>query len=130
MKAKLESVKAVMSTFQFLVSYFLGKIILKQSDNLSKTLQNWPHAIAETLSKNRPDQKSELYRSSLSRKKKRKFDAANIKLSRRSAIFIVCLNWFAGSYTKLVSELSVPPSKTQLLFLSEIKDLYCLDYKV
>ena len=29
-----------MSTFQFLFSCSLGKIILKQADNLSKTLQN------------------------------------------------------------------------------------------
>ena len=40
MKAKLQSVKAVTSTLQFLFSWSLGKIILKQAINLSKTLQN------------------------------------------------------------------------------------------
>ena len=38
--ARLQGVKAVMSTFQFLFSCSLGKMILKQADNLSKTLQN------------------------------------------------------------------------------------------
>ena len=33
-------IKAVMSTFHFLFNYFLGKIILKQADNLSKTLKS------------------------------------------------------------------------------------------
>ena len=40
MKASLQGVKAVMSTFQFLFSCSLKEIILKQADNLSKTLQN------------------------------------------------------------------------------------------
>ena len=40
MKAKLQSVKAVTSTLQFLFSCSLGKVILKQAINLSKTLQN------------------------------------------------------------------------------------------
>ena len=40
MKASVQGVKAVMSTSQFLFSYFLGKVILKPTDKLSKTLQN------------------------------------------------------------------------------------------
>ena len=40
MKAKLQSVKAVTSTLQFLFSCSLGKVILKQAINLSNTLQN------------------------------------------------------------------------------------------
>ena len=39
-KARLQVVEAVMSTFQFLFSCSLSKIILNQADNLSKTLQN------------------------------------------------------------------------------------------
>ena len=39
-KARLQGDKAVMSTFQFLFNCSLGKMILKQTDNLSKTLQN------------------------------------------------------------------------------------------
>ena len=40
MKDRLQGVKAVMSIFQFLFSCLLGKIVLKQADNLSKTSQN------------------------------------------------------------------------------------------
>ena len=50
-----------MSTFQFLFSCYLGKITLKQTNNLSKSLQNpsisaaqgqeIPHPVIETLSK-------------------------------------------------------------------------------
>ena len=40
MKAKAQGVKVVMSSFQFLFSCFLYKMILKETDNLSKTLQN------------------------------------------------------------------------------------------
>ena len=40
MNARLKGVKAVMWTFQFLLSYSVGKIILKQTNNLNKTLQN------------------------------------------------------------------------------------------
>ena len=39
MKARLQGVKAVMSTSQFLFSCSLGKITFKQADNLNKTLQ-------------------------------------------------------------------------------------------
>ena len=39
-KGRLQGVNAVMSTFQFLFSCSLGKIIVKQADNLSKILQN------------------------------------------------------------------------------------------
>ena len=37
MKARLQNVKTVMSTLKLLFSCTLGKIILKQSDSLSKT---------------------------------------------------------------------------------------------
>ena len=40
MKGRLPGVKAAISTFQFLFSCSLAKRILKQTDNLSKTLQN------------------------------------------------------------------------------------------
>ena len=40
MKAKLQNVKAVMSTLQLLFNRTLGKTLLKQTDSLSKTLQN------------------------------------------------------------------------------------------
>ena len=40
MKASLQNVKAVMSTLQLLFSCSLGKIILKRTDSLGKTLQN------------------------------------------------------------------------------------------
>ena len=39
-KSRLQGVKAVTSTFQFLFNFSHGKIILKQADHLSKTLQN------------------------------------------------------------------------------------------
>ena len=71
MKSRLQGVKAVMSTFQFLFSCSLGKIILKKTDNSSKTLQ-YPsmsaaqgqeiaHLVIETLSKDRCDEKFELF---------------------------------------------------------------------
>ena len=40
MKASLQNVKAVMSTLQLLFSCSLGKMILKRTDSLGKTLQN------------------------------------------------------------------------------------------
>lgn len=40
MKAKVQNVKAVMSNFQFSFSRFLVKMMLKETDNLNKTLQN------------------------------------------------------------------------------------------
>ena len=40
MKARLQNSKAVTSTLQLLFSCTLGKIILKLTDSLSKTLQN------------------------------------------------------------------------------------------
>ena len=56
MKARLQDVKAVMSTFHFLFRCSLSKIILKQAHNLSKTLQNplisgqeIAHLVIETL---------------------------------------------------------------------------------
>ena len=38
MKAKVQNVKAVMSNFQFSFSRFLGKMMLKETDNLNKKL--------------------------------------------------------------------------------------------
>ena len=71
MKARLQSVKAVMSTFQFLFSCSLGKIILKQTDNLSKTLQSpsissvqgqkIANLVTKMLSKVRCDEKFEFF---------------------------------------------------------------------
>ena len=76
MKTRLQGVKAVMSTFQFLFSCSHDKIILKQADNLSKTLQNPSSILAaqeqeiaylviEILRKNSCDEKSELFWSNL-----------------------------------------------------------------
>ena len=72
-------IKAVMSTFHFLFNYFLGKIILKQADNLSKTLksqsvsaaQGWEtaHLLIKMLWKDWCDEKFELFWSSLMNKK-------------------------------------------------------------
>ena len=60
-----------MSTFQFLFSCFFCKIIWKQTDNSSKTLQNpsisaaqrqeIAHRVIETLSIDRCDEKIELF---------------------------------------------------------------------
>ena len=71
MKSRLQGVRGVMSTFQFLFSCSLGKIILKKTDNLSKTLQNpsmsaaqgqkIAHLVIETLSEDRCDEKFELF---------------------------------------------------------------------
>ena len=67
MKNRLQSVKAVMSTFQFLLSCSLVEMIFKQTDHLWKTLQNWSipaaqgqeitHLVIEMLSKDRYDEK-------------------------------------------------------------------------
>ena len=68
-----------MSTFQFLSNYSFGKIILKQADNLSKTLQNQSistgqgqeiaHLFIEMLWKDWFDEKFELFWSNLMNKK-------------------------------------------------------------
>ena len=80
MKTRLQGVKAVMSTFQFLFSCSHDKIILKQTDNLSKTLQNpsisatqgqeIAHLVIETLPKDRCNDKIKLFCSNLLNKKK------------------------------------------------------------
>ena len=59
-----------MSTFQFLFSYSRGKIIIKQADNLGKTLQNpsvsaaqgheIAHLLIVPLWKDRSNEKREL----------------------------------------------------------------------
>ena len=71
MKNRLQSVKVVMSTFQFLLSCSLVEMIFKQTDHLRKTLQNWSipaaqgqelaHLVIEILSKDRYDEKFELF---------------------------------------------------------------------
>jgi len=40
MKARIRGVKSYMHQFKFLFSYLLGKMILIQTDNLSRTLQD------------------------------------------------------------------------------------------
>ena len=92
MKASLQGVKAVMSTFQFLFSCSLKEIILKQADNLSKTLQNpsistaqgqeITHLVIETLWKDRCDKKFELFWSNLMNKKT-ELDVEDPKLPRK-----------------------------------------------
>ena len=92
MKARLQGVNAVMSTFQFLFSCSLGKIILKQTDNLSKTLQNpsispaqgqeIAHLVIETFSKDRCDEKFELFWSNLMNQKI-KLDVADPRLPHK-----------------------------------------------
>ena len=89
--ARLQDVKAVMSTFQYLCSCSVGKIILKQADNFSKTLQNpsisaaqgqeIANLLIETLWKDRCDEKFELFWSNLMNKKT-ELDLADPKLPR------------------------------------------------
>ena len=40
MNSRVQGVKCVMKAFQFLFRCFLGNMIIKQTHNLSKTLQN------------------------------------------------------------------------------------------
>ena len=78
-KARLQGVKAVIWTFQVLFRCSFDKIILKQTDHLSKTLQDpsisaaqgqeMVHLVIETLSKDRCDEKLELFWSNLMNKK-------------------------------------------------------------
>ena len=85
-------IKAVMSTFQFLSNYSFGKIILKQADNLSKTLQNQSistgqgqeiaHLFIEMLWKDWFDEKFELFWSNLMNKKT-KLDVTDPMLLRK-----------------------------------------------
>ena len=81
MKARLQGIKAVMSTFQFLFSCSLRKIILKQTDSLSKILKNpsipaaqgqeIAYLVTETLSKDRYNEKFELFWFNLKNKKQK-----------------------------------------------------------
>ena len=82
-----------MWTFHFLFSCSLGKIILKQTDNLSKTLQNLSisaatqrqqiaHLVTEMFSKDSCNEKLELFWSNLMNKKI-EIDAADKKLTQK-----------------------------------------------
>ena len=99
MKARLQGVKAVMSTSQFLFSCSLGKIIFKQADNLNKTLQ-YPsisaaqgqeiaHLEIETLRKDRCDEKFELFWSNLMNKET-ELVVADPKLPRKRKLTDSC----------------------------------------
>ena len=78
-KVRLQGVKAVIWTFQVLFRCSFDKIILKQTDHLSKTLQNssisaaegqeMAHLVIETLTKDRSDEKLELFWPNLMNKK-------------------------------------------------------------
>ena len=98
MKARLQGAKAVMSTFQFLFSCSLGKIISKQTDNSSRTLKNSSisaaqgqgiaHPVIKTLSKDRCDKNFELFRSN-SMNKKTELDVADPKLLLKKKVIII-----------------------------------------
>ena len=92
MKARLQGVKAVTLTFHFLFSCSLIKIILKQADDLSKTLQKPPisaaqgkeivYLVTETLREGRCDEKFELFCSNLINKKT-ELDVGDPKLTHQ-----------------------------------------------
>ena len=87
---RLQGVKAVRSTVQFLFNFSHGKIILKQADHLSETLQNPSisaaqgqeigHVVIEMLWKDTCDEKFELFWYNLMNKKT---DVAGAMLQRR-----------------------------------------------
>ena len=101
MKGRLQGVKAAISTFQFLFSCSLGKRILKQADNLSKTLQNpwisaaqghWTfHLVTETMWKERCHEKFELFWSDL-KNKKIELDIADPKLPLKESYLILIVS--------------------------------------
>ena len=81
-----------MWTFQYLLRWSFGEIILKQNDNLSKTLKNLSisaaqvqeiaHVVIETLSKDRCNENLNLFWCSLMNKKT-ELDVADPKLPRK-----------------------------------------------
>ena len=79
MIARIQGVKTIMSKFEFLFSCSLGERLLKQTDNLSKALQNstisaaqgqaLAHAVVKTLSKDPCDERYELFWSNVLKRK-------------------------------------------------------------
>ena len=92
MKARIRGVQAVMPTFDFLFGCELGIIILKQTDNLSRALQNNEISAAQgnalaldvvsTMAKDRSDASFDLFWERVS-KRKEKLHVEDPKLPRK-----------------------------------------------
>ena len=92
MKARIRGVQAVMPTFDFLFGCELGIIILKQTDNLSRALQNNEISAAQgnalaldvvsTMAKDRSDASFDLFWERVS-KRKEQLHVEDPKLPRK-----------------------------------------------